>query len=46
MGYQPEPDFVSEPLFKEEICPVCAPNYLKGRDPPHGTSFASHFGDA
>jgi hypothetical protein len=46
MGYQPEPDFVSEPLFKEEICPVCAPNYLKGRDPPHGTSFASHFDDA
>jgi len=34
MGYQPEPDFVSELLFSEEIYPVCAPSYLEGRDPP------------
>ena len=36
MGYQPEPDFVSELLFREEIYPVCAPSYLEGRHPPRG----------
>lgn len=34
MGYQPEPDFVSKPLFNEEIFPVCSPSYLKGREGP------------
>lgn len=34
MGHQPEPDFVSRPLFKEEIFPVCSPSYLEGRKKP------------
>ena len=51
MGHQPDQDFVSRPLFKDEIFPVCSPRYLKGREKlRNATDLVSetllHFDDA